>query len=177
MHFELEPHPDTGRSAVSAISVDVSRQQAGALSLRYELSGAIANLLIPAPATPERADELWKHACFEAFLQRPGESAYREFNFSPSTQWAAYAFDGHREGMRVFAIPAPQITLAVSENSLVIEALIEALGDDAWRLALSAVIEETDGRKSYWALKHPPGRPDFHHPDCFAAELGPSERS
>jgi hypothetical protein len=39
------------------------------------------------------------------------------------------------------------------------------------RLALSAVIEETDGRKSYWALAHPPGTPDFHHPDCFTLEL------
>jgi hypothetical protein len=40
-----------------------------------------------------------------------------------------------------------------------------------WRLGLSAVIEETNGRKSYWALTHPPGQPDFHHSDCFAAEL------
>ncbi|HZF44227.1 MAG TPA: hypothetical protein VEZ48_12550 [Sphingomonadaceae bacterium] len=39
------------------------------------------------------------------------------------------------------------------------------------RLALSAVIEESAGRKSYWALAHPPGAPDFHHPACFAAEL------
>ena len=39
------------------------------------------------------------------------------------------------------------------------------------RIALSAVIEEVDGTKSYWALRHPPGAPDFHHPDCFALEL------
>jgi len=40
------------------------------------------------------------------------------------------------------------------------------------RIGLSAVIEETDGTKSYWALRHPPGKPDFHHPDCFALTLG-----
>ena len=34
-------------------------------------------------------------------------------------------------------------------------------------------IEEASGRISYWALKHPPGRPDFHHPDGFALELPP----
>jgi hypothetical protein len=35
-------------------------------------------------------------------------------------------------------------------------------------LGLSAVLEEQDGTKSYWALAHPPGgKPDFHHPDCF----------
>lgn len=45
-------------------------------------------------------------------------------------------------------------------------------GAGPWRLALSAVIEETDGTKSYWALRHPPGAPDFHHPDCFALTLG-----
>ena len=43
--------------------------------------------------------------------------------------------------------------------------------DDVWAVALSAVIEETDGAKSYWALAHPPGPPDFHHPDCFALTL------
>ena len=38
-------------------------------------------------------------------------------------------------------------------------------------LAFSAVIEETGGTKSYWALTHPPGKPDFHHPTCFTATL------
>lgn len=45
-------------------------------------------------------------------------------------------------------------------------------GGGSWRLALSAVIEETDGTKSYWALRHPPGPPDFHHADNFALILG-----
>jgi hypothetical protein len=39
------------------------------------------------------------------------------------------------------------------------------------RLGLSAVIEDIDGRLSYWALKHPPGKPDFHHPDSFALDV------
>ena len=34
-----------------------------------------------------------------------------------------------------------------------------------------AVIEENDGRLSYWALRHAPGKPDFHHPEAFALEL------
>jgi len=42
---------------------------------------------------------------------------------------------------------------------------------DTFGLGLSAVIEETSGRKSYWALAHPPGKPDFHHTDSFALEL------
>jgi hypothetical protein len=40
-----------------------------------------------------------------------------------------------------------------------------------WRLGLSAIIEEASGRRSYWALAHPPGKPDFHHPDSFALRV------
>ena len=45
------------------------------------------------------------------------------------------------------------------------------------QIGLSAVLEEKDGTKSYWALRHPPGKPDFHHPDCFALELPAPEAS
>ena len=48
---------------------------------------------------------------------------------------------------------------------------VESFPDAPLRLGLSAVIEETDGTKSYWALAHPPGKPDFHHKDCFALTL------
>ena len=41
----------------------------------------------------------------------------------------------------------------------------------AWLGAVSAVIEETDGTRSFWSLAHPPGKPDFHHRDSFALEL------
>lgn len=47
----------------------------------------------------------------------------------------------------------------------------------ALQIGLSAVIEEMDGTKSYWALAHPAGKPDFHHPDCFTLELPPPEFS
>jgi hypothetical protein len=42
---------------------------------------------------------------------------------------------------------------------------------EKWHLGLSAVIEEHNGRKSYWALAHRPGKPDFHHSDCFSHEF------
>jgi hypothetical protein len=40
-------------------------------------------------------------------------------------------------------------------------------------VALSAVVEERDGTLSYWARRHPPGRPDFHHAEAFADRLEP----
>jgi hypothetical protein len=39
---------------------------------------------------------------------------------------------------------------------------------------LSALIEDQNGGKSYWALAHPPGKPDFHHADSFALEFSPA---
>src|ERR1019366_4823177 len=39
------------------------------------------------------------------------------------------------------------------------------------RIALAAVIEDENGRLSYWGLRHPPGKPDFHHPNGFALEV------
>jgi hypothetical protein len=45
--------------------------------------------------------------------------------------------------------------------------------DRRFRFGLSVVIEERDGRCSYWALKHPPGKPDFHHPGGFLLEIDP----
>ena len=41
----------------------------------------------------------------------------------------------------------------------------------ALTLALSVVVEDEQGMLSYWALKHPAGKADFHHPDSFALEL------
>ncbi|HEX9963934.1 MAG TPA: DOMON-like domain-containing protein [Allosphingosinicella sp.] len=40
-----------------------------------------------------------------------------------------------------------------------------------WQIGLSTVVEERNGRISYWALANPPGKPDFHDPACFALEL------
>jgi hypothetical protein len=57
------------------------------------------------------------------------------------------------------------------DASLQLNALADLPSDAPWQLNLSAVIEEKSGRKSYWALAHPPGKADFHHPDCFTHQL------
>jgi len=171
---ELVIHRDSISSAVARVGVYAERRGA-ALSLRYVVEGAIGDLLLPPATEPRRADELWRHTCFEAFV-RAGGDEYCELNFAPSTQWAAYRFGGYRNGMRVAdEIGAPRIdvrTDAARFDMRVSVALERALpGDAVWRLGLSAVIEEANGRKSYWALAHPTGKPDFHHADCFALEL------
>jgi hypothetical protein len=126
------------------------------------------HLDLPLPAASVRSDGLWQQTCFEAFI---GAAAYCEFNFSPSSQWAAYDFASYRADMRERATDkAPEVGLDASQGHFALEASFD-VGGLSGRMGLSAVIEELDGTKSYWALAHPPGAPDFHHPACFAAAL------
>lgn len=169
----LVPHPDTPPAAVDRVTAHVTTDKQGAIEVEYYVYGA-QTLLVPAFASPVRADELWKTTCFELFFMPAGGEAYLEFNFSPSTQWAAYVFDGYRAGMRNAEALDPEITVAPHDGSifsLLAEPWPPELVKGPGMIALSAVIEETDGTKSYWALAHPPGKPDFHHPDCFVLEL------
>jgi len=101
MRQSLRLHPDSLCLAATRIDVDVARSRAGSLLLSYVVTGKIGDLGLPPVTAGARTDELWRHTCFEVFVRPlPGE-AYYEFNFAPSTQWAAYRFDGYRSGMRV----------------------------------------------------------------------------
>lgn len=150
----------------------------GEFTLHYRVAAPPSHLRLPAPAPPIRADELWKHSCFEMFVRAAASGPYYEFNFSPSSEWSVYRFDAHRNGMRpVLTIGPPMIETrrARDEFELIahveLKRLPELAGSAALQVGLSAIIEEADGRKSFWAIAHPPGPPDFHHSDCFALEL------
>lgn len=173
-HVRLLRHPATPCPAVTGIDVRVALQPGGELALTYTLSGDIGRLSIPASAAPARKDELWRHTCFEAFVMAHPGPAYREFNFAPSGDWAAYVFSGYRKGGAPAPMPAPAIACRVGDQAIELEARLPrlALPDGArLRLGLSAVVENRDGSTSYWALRHRPGKPDFHHPDTFTLDL------
>lgn len=124
---------------------------------------------LPPPAPPIRTDGLWKTTCFELFVRPDGADGYFEFNVSPSGAWAAYGFDGYRTGMRDLEIPAP--TIRRIDGGIAVALDVSSLPHGPWIIGLSAIVEEQGGMKSYWALAHPPGKPDFHHADCFALQL------
>ncbi len=176
-------HPDSSCRAVGGIEVEAARPRPWTLVLTYAVSGHMGGLKLPAAGAPERADDLWRHTCFEAFIAAPSGAGYTEFNFAPSRQWAAYAFTGYRAGKaEARDLPAPDIEVSASPSGLTLKATLE-LGSmpglrpgAPWRLAFSAVIEEALGRISYWALAHPPGRADFHHPSGFIHTLRAAER-
>lgn len=173
MRQQLTLHPDSRTQAVRAIEVDVVRTQ-GELRLSYALRGDLDAIAWPALASPSRTDELWRHTCFEAFVRIDGAEGYYEFNFAPSRQWAAYRFDAYRAGMApAFEFADPRIEIVRGAESFGLQTAI-VLPDGALNLALSAVIEERAGGLSYWALKHAPGKADFHHADGFALTLEPA---
>jgi hypothetical protein len=138
----------------------------------------LGRLRIPPFQRPRRADRLWEHTCFEAFVAIKDVPEYREFNFAPSGEWAAYAFRGYREAAPLKSKRrAPGITVRGSADSLALDVLIRTdqlpiIAPSArLRVALAAVVEDDSGALSYWALEHPPGKSDFHHSDAFALEI------
>jgi hypothetical protein len=176
MRQTLRLHPDSSCLAVTHIDVEVLHPQTHSLAFAYAVSGTISDLAVSPMAAAARTDELWRHTCFEAFVGSSLSVSYYEFNFAPSTQWAAYRFSEYRADMRVATeINTPQITVQSSPERYVLQASLE-LGQllsprSTLRVGLSAVIEEISGRRSYWALAHPPGKADFHHSDSFVLEV------
>ena len=165
----LERHPATPCSALRGISVSIEREAEG-LRIAYLLEGEIERLRIPPPRPPRFAERLWQHTCCELFIGREGAPGYWELNFSPSGEWAAYAFERYRKrGQRTDL--RPRIVVRRGQARLALEAEIALKGADKLRVGLSAVVEGSSGALSYWALRHAPGGPDFHHPDAFALEL------
>jgi hypothetical protein len=158
----LVRHPDTPCAALRAIEARVVRE-GNELRLAYILQGEIDRLRLP---TAGAAGALWRHTCCEVFVAR-ALPAYREYNFSPSGEWAAYAFTGYRQGGPLQAAD-PRISVKRGKERLELTASIPA-DAGALRLGLAVVVEEET--MSYWALRHAPGKPDFHHPDAFALEL------
>jgi hypothetical protein len=178
MRRPLTIHPDTVCPAIASIEVDISRPRPDLLVLDYRLIGDLGDLSLPPATTPRRADGLWRRTCFEAFVRAAPGQDYVEFNLSPSRAWAAYRFSGYRADMSVAdGIAQPSIDVQSSGRRFELRAGFDLAGlpgwhsDAAWRLGVSAVIEAANGDTSYWALAHPPGKPDFHHPDGFAIEL------
>ncbi len=184
MRLSLRLHPDSRCAAVTRIEVEIAPPSAGVLPLSYIVSGKISDVRMPALTAPTRGDELWRHTCFEAFVGASSGGGYYEFNFAPSMQWAAYRFSGYRSHMSVAdEVGAPSIETAAKPDVWTLKAKLDlgrltALqGAAPQRLGLCAVIEDIEGNMAYWALSHPPGKPDFHHPDCFAHEFSAAAQS
>jgi hypothetical protein len=177
-HAALTAHPSTPSDAVRNLAAELRTEEPDILAFRYSLDADMSRVRVPFSGTGGRADDLWKHTCFEAFVASTDAPGYYEFNFSPSLDWAAYRFSAYREGMSLAEIGrAPTISVRRGETGLELQSAVrlEHLPElrDAHRLriAFTAVIEDEKRKFSYWGLRHAPGKPDFHHPDGFALEV------
>ena len=178
MQFNLIPHPATPPSDAEMklwVNVEHAASLAAVATTNIWFGiGAPKDKFVVADLIEDagRVDELWRTTCFEAFLRPMGQTGYTEWNFAPSGGWASYAFSDYREGMAEAEVDAPPY-IRVEDNFTwwALGATIALPSDENWELGLSAVLEEVDGTKSYWALAHPSDKPDFHHPDCFVARL------
>lgn len=178
MRQQLRLHPDSRSLAVTGIGVEIAHARGGILELSYIVTGPMSGVRIPPTAASARTDGLWRHTCFEAFVRVSPDSEYYELNFSPSGQWAAYLFGSYRRDMRVAEeISDVQIKMQAAADGCILQTLLDPDQFSGlphgrpWQLGLSAVIENASGGISYWALAHPPGKPDFHHADAFTCEF------
>jgi len=176
MQFTLVPHPATPPSDPSFklwSNVDFAGSLGATATANIWFGiGAPAERFVIPEGEPDRTDELWKTTCFEAFLREAGSRRYREWNFAPSEQWAAYDFSSRRKGIKNAAVEQPPyIRMEDNFTWWAMGATIALQADKQWELGLSAVLEETDGTKSYWALAHGGDKPDFHDPGCFIGRL------
>ena len=178
----LLPHPTCAPGVqadlVHDLSVAIARLSVDRLKLTYRLRGDLAALKVPEPSSAARTDGLWRHTCFEAFISHSGTGDYWEYNFSPSGDWGAYQFSGYRAGMApLLKGAAPDIVRNAGGESIELAVsldlswLTKAFPARGLRLGLAAVIEDKAQVLSYWALRHPAEKPDFHHAGSFVVEL------
>ena len=174
----LTCHPSAPTDAITGFTASAARDEDGWLRFRFVVQGDVGRIILPAPATPRHADELWRNTCFEAFIATEDNSAYVECNFAPSGAWATYRFARYRNRMTaIVPVAPPRITLHKESDSLVLEATLklDEFASHPVRIGLTAVIEDKAGNLSYWALRHPrtgaQAKPDFHHRGGFLLRL------
>jgi hypothetical protein len=176
VQVNLIHHPATPPSEPLKVWANVEHSASlgsvASTNIWFGIGAPISRFVIPPPGEPKRAEDLWESTCCEAFLRVPGAAAYREWNFAPSGEWAAYDFTSYRDGKSEADVAPPYIRLEDNLTWWGLGATFAVAADAMWALGVSAILEEQDGTRSYWALSHPPGdKADFHDPACFAALL------
>jgi hypothetical protein len=173
----LIPHPRALPATRLELRADAELVLPGpSLTLRYRLRGALGELAIPPRVASQRANGLWEHTCFEAFVAGPAGEGYLELNFSPSTEWAVYTFERYRHGMRPLTLARPPVVTVAGDTKelrVTVSADLTGVAEPRWpwRVSLCAVVADATGGRSYWALRHTKPKPDFHDAAGFALSL------
>ncbi|MBK5103284.1 MAG: DOMON-like domain-containing protein [Burkholderiales bacterium] len=177
--IQLISHPATNLPRVGALLLDLSLTGAGDLRARFDCRCRAGALRLPQARPAQAADELWRHTCCELFVGVAGDPGYREFNCSPSGQWAMYGFSAYRErepSPFQPTVPAPSIEFASEAGGWTLQVRIAAAAlpraaAAQIELGVAVVLEAEQGSLSYWALRHAAERPDFHRRETFVLRL------
>jgi len=177
--MKLLPFAPSSQSAEIQMEAQIEMQPQGFL-ITFELSGpGVASVLLsPKNEKPSRKNDLWKETCFECFFGVGHSKEYFEFNGSPSGDWALYAFQQYRDGMKEVVLnPVDSPILLKCEKSADYLCCV-------WRVpyfstailqnaSLTAVLKTGPGAAdvSYWASKHAGAKPDFHLRESFIHRL------
>jgi len=173
-NLKLICHPKDLNPSVSSIETSVVRLDADRLQFSYSLTGELSALKVPILQTSAMMEGLWQHTCFEAFIAVHNELGYLEFNFSPSSLWTIYRFDDYRQRVNYAGGITPKIHVEMTEAELQLIAEIQLpkhLVNNNLQIGLNAVIENKQAQLTYWALRHPAEKPDFHLKAGFALLL------
>ena len=132
-------------------------------------------LCIPEPSTARASDGLWQHTCFEAFVAESDDAGYREFNFSPSGEWASYRFAAYREP-DALPLPAspPRTSFRRGDDGFELDALLapELLPPGkALAIGLTAVSKPLTAARATGRCRHCAAQPDFHLRASFSLTL------
>ena len=177
VHTVLAGHPDNRAHFRQRIEATLALLSDGGLAISYVIHDINADLRIPTQDAPAPANALWRTTCCELFLNPTGQTGYREFNFSPSGQWAAYDFlDTRKPAPAAPNCAAPIIKTKREGATLQLDVNLPKSAfphGESLRLAVDAILETSDSCLGYWALTHPSGKPDFHHHAGFVLSLGP----
>ena len=180
--FPLRPHAATRVPPGWGVSI-ATRWSPGALLIEYTLAVPAGRIALPRrSAVPAARDFLWKRTCGELFVGVRGEPGYIEFNFSPSGDWASYAFDGYRENSRSrpWAGPSPEVRVMPGEGATRLVAVVPqqaflCLQRDGrmppLEAAFTLVLETDRGDISFWSIAHPRATPEFHDRAGFVADF------
>lgn len=172
----LIPFTNTAETDLFQVEAEIYLEGTDTGLLEFRITGPLDQLIFPDPTLVEsRRDELWKGTCLEAFfaVETIPESSYLEINCAPNGDWNMYEFSGYRQGMKTSENSKLRLIHRESTSTEVLFRLrIESplLGQMKWA-SLTTILQLQDGSFTYWALKHPGAKPDFHNKDAFIAPL------
>jgi hypothetical protein len=176
INFALQPFPTPSKLPQIEINGRVNRKD-DILLIEYQLFGDMNAISIAPPAdSPSRQLHLWEATCFEFFIGIPGDRNYWEFNLSPSGDWAIFALNDYRQGLRD-ELSFSSLPFKVDRYPNYITLSLEfdlselILAEQDLEMSVTTVIKSSQDELSYWAIAHSGKEADFHLRDSFSIKL------